>query len=303
MNNNAEENSEITISKKIKDNTLLEAIESDHRLNKSRLKNIGLKLNLIPKILKDYFGVILFTIYGLGAFIQVLEIFFIDLSYLRFFSVKQIASDGALVSVTLTITILMGYAYYFLVTLRFRENSSIKNISITTPLLILFVVVMVGYGVLANLIIEIDIYKKFPSAGALIISPVMVALLAYFIKYSEYTNNEINLLENTDKNKEFFVKGLLQYINFLSYIFIPIIILKSLMIYSEILREPIYFENYNKVGSVIQERHKDVIEYKVLYFNNEYTFIELTRAASNKNTIEVYKTDAILFDETVIKIK
>ena len=75
------------------------------------------------------------------------------------------------------------------------------------------------------------------------------------------------------------------------------------MVYSEMLREPRYFENYNKVGSVIQERHKDVSEYKVLYFNDEYTFIELTRGDSNKNTIEVYKTDVVLFDETVIKIK
>lgn len=309
MDNSTKKDSGMTKSTKNKDDTLLGAIKSDRRLNKSRLQKLKLKLKLIPELLKDNFGFILFVISGLGAFIQVIELSRIDLSYLRFFSVSQIASDGALVFVTLAISTLIGYAYYFFVTLKFREkntslyreNSPMEDIPIVQILLILFVIVIYGCGVLAN-IMEVEDYRKFPII-LLIFSAVMVALLAHFIKYSKYTNSEINKLENTNKNKKFFAKGLLVYIAILSYIFIPIIIIKTLMIYSEILREPRNFENYNKVGLTIRERHANVSGYKVLYFNDKYTFIELTKGASNENTIEVYKTDAILFDETVIKIK
>lgn len=309
MNRITEEDNGTAKSKTNKNATLLEAINNDRRLNESRLQKLNLKLKLIPNVLKDNFGFILFIISGLGAFIQVVELSRIDLSYLRFFSVSQIASDGALVFVTLAISTLIGYAYYFFVTLKFREkntslyreNSPIKDIPIVKILLVLCLIVVYGCGVLANLM-EVEDYRKNPVIF-LILSAVMVALLAHFIKYSKYTNNEINRLEGIDKNKGFLAKGLLMYITILSYIFIPIVTMKTLMIYSEILREPRSFENYNKVGLVIRERHKNVSEYKVLYFNDKYTFIELTKRTSNEDTIEIYKTDAILFDETVIQIK
>jgi len=300
MNNSAEDNSGKTIVEETKYNSSV-AIESDYILNKSRLQKLKSKIKMIPEILKDYFGSILFVIYGLGAFIQVVELSLIDLSYLRFFSVTQVASDGALVFVALTIFILIGFCYYFFVTLEFREERSIENIPIAKPLLILCVVTAFGCGVLANLMIIAEEYRKLP---ILIAFPALiVAFLAFCIKYSSYKKNQIDKLKNKNENKKYFSKGLLLYISILSYVFIPIVTIKSLIVSSELLREPKNFENYNKVGSFIRERHQDVSEYRTLYFNDKYTFVELIKENSDVDTIEVYKTDAILFDETVIKIK
>tara|TARA_R110002126_G_scaffold151295_2_gene298291 strand:- start:2096 stop:3001 length:906 start_codon:yes stop_codon:yes gene_type:complete len=300
MNNSAEDNSGTIIVEETNCNSSV-AIESDYILNRSRLQKLKSKIKTIPEILKDYFGSILFVIYGLGAFIQVVEISLIDLSYLRFFSVTQVASDGALVFVALTIFILIGFFYYFFVTLEFKEERSIEDIPIAKPLLILCVVTGLGYGVLANLMIITEEYRKAPILQAF--PALMVAFLAFCIKYSSYKRNQIDKLKNNNENKKYFSKGLLWYISILSYLFIPIVTIKLLMVSSEILREPKNFENYNKVGSFIRERHQDVSEYRTLYFNDKYTFVKLIKENSDVDTIEVYKTDAILFDETVIKVK
>lgn len=300
MNSINEDSSATTISEKNKNNVSAD-IESDSKINQSRLQNLILKVKLTLKILRDNFVFILFIIYGLGAFIQVVELSLIDLSYLRFFSVTQVASDGALVFVALAIFILIGFCYYFFVTLEFREEKSIEDIPIAKPLLILCVVTAFGYGVLANLIIITEEYRKLPILTAF--PALMVAFLAFCIKYSSYKKNQIDKLKNKNENKKYFSKGLLWYISILSYVFIPIVTIKSLMVSSEILREPKNFENYNKVESFIRERHQDVSEYRTLYFNDKYTFVELIKENSDVDTIEVYKTDAILFDETVIKIK
>lgn len=301
MNDN-KENYIVEKPKKIKNDSLMEALESDYELNRSRLRK--LKWKPLLKLLKENFGLILFFIYGLGAFIQVLELSRIDLSYLRFFSVTQLASDGALVFVTLAIFSFVAYIYYFYVTLKFRDEEKIsntdrktkENISLLTPFLCLLIISGIGYVYILNYI-PIEEQKRLPILF-LILPAVMVGMLAYFIKYSRYERNAIKGINK--KNLTIFILFL---ITTLSYLLIPIIIIKTFIAYSSILREPKDFENYSKVGLLIKEQHKDVNSFKILYFNDKYTFVKLNRVTSNKNTIEVYKTDAILFDETVIKIK
>ena len=305
MDNNKE--SHIAVKpERIKDETFIGALESDYELNKSRLQR--LKLKPLLKLLKENFGLILFFIYGLGAFIQVLELSRIDLSYLRFFSVTQLASDGALVFVTLAIFSFFAYTYYFCVTVRFRykeelPNTVKNNVPLFVPLLFLLIVSTIAYTYLSNYI-SIEEQKRLP-IFFLIFPALSVAILAFLIKDSKYKINNINKIsnENIKVHEKHLKNFILIFVIISSGLLIPIIIIKTFMTYSLILREPKDFENYNKVELLIKEQHKDVNSFRLLYFNDKYTFVKLNRAASNKNTIEVYKTDAILFDETVIKIK
>ena len=304
MDNNKESHM-VGKPEKDRNDSLIEALESDYELNKSRLQRLEWKSLL--KLLKENFGLILFFIYGLGAFIQALELSRIDLSYLRFFSVTQLASDGALVSVTLALFIIIGWSYYFCVNLRFKENSKYlinieksKSTPIVKPLLILLIILIDIYVLfLENIFVEE--YKKHPFISLIFLS-LCVALLAHFIKFSKNIIKHSDNLKSPKNQKEKLSKILLIFISILSYVFIPIISIKTLIMYSLLLREPRNFENYNKVGLTIEEQHKDISDFKILYFNDKYTFIELNREDSNKDTVEVYKTDAILFDETVIKV-
>jgi len=302
MDNNKESHIAVN-SKRIKDETFIGALESDYELNKSRLQK--LKWKSLLKLLKENFGLILFFIYGLGAFIQVLELSRIDLSYLRFFSVTQLASDGALVFVTLAIFSFFAYTYYFCVTIRFRykkelTNTIKNNVPLFVPLLFLLIVSGIAYTYLSNYI-SIEEQKRLP-IFFLIFPALSVAILAFLIKDSKYNINRISN-ENVKTHEKYLKKFILIFVIILSGLLIPLIIMKTFMAYSLILREPKDFENYSKVGLLIKEQHEDVNSFKLLYFNDKYTFIKLNRPDSNKNTIEVYKTDAILFDEMVIKIK
>lgn len=241
----------------------------------------------------------MFLVYGLGVLIQVIEISKINLSYLKFFSATQVASDSAFISLSLFIFFIVGYIYYSIITIKIKnynffykedEQPEISEYKIVGYILSLAVFICF---LIFDSIEQAQDVSRLP-----ILSIILLSLITVFFLYIAET-----ISFTMELNKEHKYRLIL---SFLKWVSLPISFIMSIFVLYkclDIYNKPYQFENYRKVSATVNERHPDVIDYDVMYFNDKYTFIALERKNPDDNTVEVYKTDAILFDETVIQVK
>lgn len=267
--------------------------------NKDLLKGYNLTKENIP--------VLLAAISGLGALIQLFELSRIDIAYIRFFSVNQLVPDGTLVALTLVACYITYRAY--LVTLTVldpitslekaiinQDKAHLKQINKEIPIIIGFLL-----GVTAAVVfVEIKSFKV-NIALMTIISSMMLAALAFVFKYFTMHKKYIENVYSSPENSR-----LKESLPNLVLILMP----AGLMLYTAMnvgnayldlyrIPTPEKLTNYNYIKSRITQDYGKDKEYEIRYFNDKYTFIEITQDKS----IALYKTDDILFNAQHIIIE
>lgn len=256
-------------------------------------------------ITKENIPFILIIISGMGAAIQTIELSKIDLTYLRFFSVSQLAADGALVSLTVLASYIM-YRFYLTTLMvmppianleRAVKNKDKKYIPTDGHAVIIF-----SQGVSAAAIfMHIGPFKD-KLLVMIAISSMLLAGLAFSLKYFWLYNKQWRILEPTDRPwwksqktaKEILFVGP-------SAVLLIYTILNLGNIYLTLYKIPTpeRLANYEYVKSRIEEDYGKDQKYNIRYFNDKYTFIEITKDRS----IAIYKTDDILFNAQHIIIE
>lgn len=279
---------------------LFGSLEKDAELNRTRMKSVPWKI--IPKIISDNIGFLLVIVPSIGALIQIKQLVDIDISYLRFFSVSQLVADGVLALVPCVIFILLSYIYQAYISLGLDKELEViqlnQKLSYIRPLFLLSIVVFASFTYYSEPNKE-SIYNDSPTF-MLIMASVGVGFIFYIINDSKYNKSILKKRNNKHQVRLNIIK-ILDYTIWLSYILILYTLISTFIIYTNILEVPRDFENYNKVGFIVNQYHEDLNAYEVLYFNDRYTFVKLDKDTGH--TIEVYKTDAILFYSTVVKIE
>ncbi len=242
---------------------------------------------------KENLGTALLLVSGLGAVIQIIELIKIDISYLRFFSVTQLAADGALAFVT----VLYSFIIYRLYLITYTSMSIIPRLekaiedkdnkyvpSEIMSVIALFVGVQ-GAAIFLNV-------EAFGDRSILMftINAMMLATLFFVSKYFLLVRKHIKV---SDISK----KGIWS-ANFLVVSSVSITIyalIKIAGIYIELYRIPTpnKLNNYEYLASRVKKDYgiTDNNDYKPLYFNDKYTFVEIK---SNKSVI-IYKTDDVMY--------
>lgn len=59
--------------------------------------------------------------------------------------------------------------------------------------------------------------------------------------------------------------------------------------------------NYSKIEKIISNDFESYTDYKILYFNDKYTFVSIIEG--RKNFTIIYKTDSVFFNPTTIEIQ
>ena len=253
-------------------------------------------------ITKENMPFILIIISGMGAAIQIIELSKIDLTYLRFFSVSQLAADGALV----TITVLVSYIMYrfYLTTLMVMPlitnlEKAVKDKDETYTPENGIPVLMFSYSVSA----AAWYMHSGPFEDALLImiaiSSMMLAGLTFSLKYLWLFNKQTRILEAVEITWFKLVRELLMIITPAAMLAYTIINLGNIYLDLYKIPTPERLANYEYVKNRIDEDYGKDQEYNIRYFNDKYTFIEITKDRS----IAIYKTDDILFNAQHIIIE
>lgn len=278
------------------------------------------KIDSIGKKIKNNLAIIILIPTILGGIWQTFELFFIDLSFIRFFSPTQLISDGIVILSILSILFLLYFiskkyifksffkidlketkfdlsrfifaiiiaiasVAYFLFAIkktRLLDNNFSINIIILLIILLIICVPMFFYA-LREIFIEIISWevKRFNSI-LLKISVMFLRKPHLYSKVRRYTGNLFS--------------ALLFIIIFVS--FFGLIKFRYLLIYPE------KFEN---IKFVFYKVHKDFgknVKPSLLYFNDKYLFIEIEsinkfsgdqEVGIKEKPIVIYRTEDVLF--------
>ena len=254
------------------------------------------------KAIKEDMPIVLTTISGMGAGIQIIELSKIDLSYLRFFSVSQLAADGALVTITLLASYLM-YRFYLITIMALPliteleravrdKNKEYTPTNAISVLIFSFSVSLAARymhgGLFENALIKM-----------ILISSMMLAGLTFSLKYLWLFNKQTRILEAVEITWFKLVRELLMIITPAAMLAYTIINLGNIYLDLYKIPTPERLANYEYVKNRIDEDYGKDQEYSIRYFNDKYTFIEITKDRS----IAIYKTDDILFNAQHIIIE
>lgn len=254
------------------------------------------------KAIKEDMPIVLTTISGMGAGIQIIELSKIDLSYLRFFSVSQLAADGALVTITLLASYLM-YRFYLITLMALPliteleravrdKNKEYTPTNAISVLIFSFSVSLAARymhgGLFENALIKM-----------ILISSMMLAGLTFSLKYLWLFNKQTRILEAVEITWFKLVRELLMIITPAAMLAYTVINLGNIYLELYKIPTPERLANYEYVKNRIDEDYGKDQEYSIRYFNDKYTFIEITKDRS----IAIYKTDDILFNAQHIIIE
>lgn len=249
---------------------------------------------------------VLILISGVGAIIQIYELARINISYIRFFSVTQLISDGALV-LLMAVYIAIVWAISTVVITptnvleqlkkNIEENKSFTLFEKYWRYLATVAATLIAIGA-SNDIKSLDMKEDvFFAMG-------MIATILAFIRYSTiYYKIFGSYLQTTNDTCMLFgkhnFKGLYKIFNkgmiLITNVAIAIIIINALIMFPAASRLPYNLENYEQISEKMEERYGKISYYKLLYFNDTYAFIEMKKTENAKSKVLVYKTDDLIY--------
>ncbi|WP_440454261.1 hypothetical protein [Psychrobacter sp. ASPA161_9] len=315
----------------------VEPISIDTSNKENILSNVSraMKLSNLVNVFewsKENTSTVLVWITAIGAFIQIIELAVIDLSYIRFFSVSQLISDGALVLLvfgTYTLMYLISHKFLFFESAlksRYKriENGEIfgfneKYFSFISASITIFFV-MDG---LAN-------FTNMDTINGILWLVVLMLPVATYLNYVLLRILLLNLYYIVNTNDDFKIDVIFLKVNIkILYIIINIFAIlagilmfivalaKFLILIYLSIRVPYYIDNYNHLEQKIAEDYDGLQDYRLLYFNDVYTFVEISKPEDKdsklishsisganynvsfyKNTdkkVVIYKTEDVLF--------
>lgn len=251
---------------------------------------------------KENIPFVLIIVSGLGGIIQLVEISKIDIAYIRFFSVSQLAADGTLVAFTLLTSYIM-YRFYLSTLTVFdivpslekailnKDITYLRKVTNDIPPVLGFLMAVMGVAIFMhsgpfkeNLLLMIAL------------SSMIIAGLAFILKFFTLHDKYIKAIDSKAKRS---------WPNIVLIATPAILIAYSIWNLSNIYLDlykiptPERLNNYSYVESRIAQDYGNNKEYKIRYFNDKYMFIEITEDKS----IAIYKTDDILFNAQHIIIE
>lgn len=284
-------------------------------MNNKFIDSLLEKINDISDKYKNVFPLILILPTLIGGLWQMLELIFIDPSFIRFFSISQLISDGILI---LSILSIFGFYIYFLdkhfdfKDLMKFDLSKKFNISqfIGSLVLILFtslyyynVVDDLGFDHILNsqigkLLVELllaGVFLPLLLKGILVFSHEILILLFF-------SKRELKVKHLREfKNRKGTLYCLVHFVSTLLMIFSLIFIIFSIITLIEFRNKVIYPQNLANLQNIYNEVYKEFGKKQktsILYFNDKFIFVELYNEKNDKKNpslIKIYKTDDILF--------
>lgn len=253
----------------------------------------------IFRIIKDNANVVLFTTYGLGSVVQIIELSKINTSYIKFFSISQLIADGTFIlTISLYIYIctkIFTYIFFILNVskmleyyLKVGKRDFIKSALLLIPLFLLFLF----YNVLSTGYFNFSFITLIITFSFVYV--LFTELLTYSFKHDDYfTSKGDNLLG----------------IGLIYRIALIIVIINSLIsiptVFINLYRIPQNLDNYDKAKQLVMTDYKGQgitkDDIKIKYFNDKFMFIEITKPSKEKSIV-IYQTNSALFDTRVITL-
>lgn len=253
-------------------------------------------------ITKEHTPFFLIIISAMGAAVQIIELSKIDLTYVRFFSVSQLAADGALV----TITLLASYIVYrcYLITwivlpliadLERAVKDKDKKYTPTNSIPVL----AFSYSVAAAAYFMHKGLFEDNLIAMIGLSSMILAGLTVSLRYLWLFNKQWRIIKSEKITWFKIVREILMIATPAAMIVYTLLNLGN--IYLDLYRIPTpgRLANYEYVKNRIEEDYGKDQEYKIRYFSDKYTFIEIYE----DKRIAIYKTDDILFNAQHIIIE
>lgn len=274
------------------------------------------------KLIKDNLTLIILIPTVIGGIWQTLELLFIDLSFVRFFSPTQLVSDGLVI---LSIIGVFSILYFFLSKEMFKSFFKIDisdgNFSVGK---LIFSIIAIGlsvgyfiYTIKSTKLFENNLSVNsifFAALLAIICVPLVIygirEILIQMIKWDlqksktvfEAFKNQMASKVGRYYDAVMILTKIFSFLTLITFLFLFFAIIK----FRDLLIYPQKFEN---VRFVFQKVHKDFgnnVKPSLLYFNDKYLFVELeskinseknkeTEIEIKENQIVVYKTEDILF--------
>jgi len=250
-----------------------------------------------------------------GGLWQILNLFFIDITLLRFFSMSQMVADGLLVIIfSLIISTIVGLPIYFGIKIirRVKNNKRLEleiekrgHIHLSLFILIFFVWFVWQQQLFKKYDFDYFFSNNFSLSFFLInyniIYFVFFSSLAvgysYFFGYLLYLHfsKEKIFVQIVAFLKYYFSKPLLA-IFFIFFLLVGYFINRQFVIPSQI-------ENFKNIDLCVKRDFGQQQYYELRYFNDKYIFVALEHNTNQfeRNRIVIYQMDDILFEKSLRK--
>lgn len=265
------------------------------------------KISFLSKSIKGSITVIVLIPTVLGGLIQIFKLGMMDLRYIRYFSVTQLVPDGLLAILMLCIVTLIVYVHNnFLLQIIPSVSDNLKG-NLSNTRFIIHSIIAIGMTVtVTNAFINIPttaVFLSYPKQG--IVSYVGVLALAYFnirfILFNLCLIGNGNFLSTFNRAIRDIAKFLFASLACILTIGLVLISLRMAYVIIEYINEPEGIYNYSRIEETIISDFGKHTNYKILYFNDKYTFVEIN--VGDSNIVTIYKTDNVFFNPTTIEVK
>ena len=275
------------------------------------IKTIKNRISYLSNLIKDNIAIIVLIPTVLGGLIQLFKLGMIDLRYIRYFSVTQLVPDGLLAILLLCIITVIVYIHnnFLLIKLSFIPEKLTTKLKLRS--LISSLVIATGQAIsITYAVVEMPSTEELLNSSNYFIAVnavIYVGILAMVFYCFKYINLEKEYLRNTDHvvlidNKLLKTsKSIFSAFSLILLISFIVIFLRMTYFFIEYMNEAKGTYNYSKIEEIISNDFESYADYKILYFNDKYTFVEVN--VKDSNVITIYKTDNVFFNPTTIEVK
>lgn len=275
------------------------------------IKTIKNRISYLSNLIKDNIAIIVLIPTVLGGLIQLFKLGMIDLRYIRYFSVTQLVPDGLLAILLLCIITVIVYIHnnFLLIKLSFIPEKLTTKLKLRS--LISSLVIATGQVIsITYAVVEMPSTEELLNSSNYSIAVnavIYVGILAMVFYCFKYINLEKEYLRNTDHvvlidNKLLKTsKSIFSAFSLILLISFIVIFLRMTYFFIEYMNEAKGTYNYSKIEEIISNDFESYTDYKILYFNDKYTFVEVN--VKDSNVITIYKTDNVFFNPTTIEVK
>lgn len=260
-------------------------------------------LKFIKVDIKENLSLIVLIPSVIGGLWQILELLTIGLSYVRFFSLTQLVSDGITIGIVLLTLIIL---YLVSKPVKFIKSLFTDEINKIPIWLNLFMSLMMAFSLYLypKTTLYIENEKSFSSYLGFIIP--FLLFIKFFIQFIFQLypkldpNNKIlkffySNYKNKTKTYDTIKDAVYVFFDFtirlaVLFLFFMIISIRNLIYKSDNL------ENINVVNTFVHKNYGDYNNPKILYFNDKYTFISLKKKDKDSDEkILILKTEDVFF--------
>lgn len=263
--------------------------------------NLSKKFSNVLDFIEKHLALIVILPTLFGALMQIKALASINFAYIRFFSSSQLIPDGAL---ALTIILSFAFTAYFYSKILGLERNSLKSnaksyVDKFTGSLLTFTLSNSVRVIFLCIMLTLPLYyisDFFIKSAPILYLGFLAASLAIILHQFSRNIFICALMEEKTPNYKsenlFFIPiNLTIFFTLVTSIFI---FYSAFSLISQNL--PTDLENTTKLQNKLKSEYKDLEQSQIIYFNDNYTFIEVKRKNNPEPTIAIYKTEKAFFE-------